>query len=132
LLSAKKHGAALTLVGLALTGSLLLTSAFAAPPKSKKPPKKAVKGSAAQIAAGKKVYAANGCANCHTIAGKGGKIGPELTRVGAEANHTPKWLEEKVANPKASNPDSTMPAFGDKIKGKDLTALGAYLASLKK
>jgi mono/diheme cytochrome c family protein len=129
LLSGKNRSAAL-LAGLILSGSLLLTSAVAGPPKGKKPPKKG--GNAALVAAGKKVYDSNGCANCHTIAGKGGKIGPELTRVGADAKHTAKWLEEKVKDPKASNPSSTMPAFAEKIKGKDLAALGAYLASLKK
>lgn len=129
MLSGKNRSAAL-LAGLILSGSLLMTSAIARPPKSKKPPKK--NKSAALIAAGKKVYDSNGCANCHTVAGKGGKIGPELTRVGADSKHTAKWLQEKVANPKASHPSTTMPSFAEKIKGKDLTAIGAYLASLKK
>ncbi len=108
-----------------------MTTAFAAPPK-KKPIKKNDKGNTALIAQGKKVFAANGCANCHAIKGKGGTSGPELTKTGADPKHTVKWFEEKVTNPKAANPDSTMPAFAGKIKGKDLTALATYLASLKK
>jgi cbb3-type cytochrome oxidase cytochrome c subunit len=124
--------AALTLAGLILSGSLLLTTAVTALPKGAKPPKKGGASSAASIAAGKKVYNANGCKNCHAIGGKGGKVGPDLSKVGANPKHTPKWFEAKVTNPKASDPDSSMPSFADKIKGKDLTNLGLYLASLKK
>jgi cbb3-type cytochrome oxidase cytochrome c subunit len=131
LFSGRHRRAALTLAGLTLFGSLLVTTSVTA---LAKPPKKgkSSKATAAQIAAGKKVYDASGCQNCHAIAGKGGKIGPDLSKVGAEASHTPKWFEAKVTNPKASNPHSSMPAFASKIKGKDLTNLGLYLASLKK
>jgi mono/diheme cytochrome c family protein len=119
------------MASLSLFGALLVTAAFAAPPKDKgkKPPKKDDK--AAVIAKGKKVYDANGCANCHAIKGKGGSTGPDLTKVAAEPKHDAKWLKEKVINPKASDPDSTMPAYEDTIKGKDLDALVAYLSSLK-
>ncbi len=130
--SAQHRKAALLLSGLVLYGSVLATSSVVAAPKGKKPPKKGGSSSAAQIAAGKKVYDASGCKNCHTIGSQGGKGGPNLSKVGANPKHTPQWLSAKVANPKATNPDSPMPAFGDKIKGKDLTNLGLYLASLKK
>jgi putative heme-binding domain-containing protein len=33
--------------------------------------------------AGEKVFAANGCANCHRINGKGGLLGPDLSNVAA-------------------------------------------------
>lgn len=33
-------------------------------------------------AAGKAVYAGSGCANCHTIQGAGGKLGPDLSNAG--------------------------------------------------
>ncbi len=32
--------------------------------------------------AGKAVYGANGCTNCHTLQGKGGKLGPDLSNAG--------------------------------------------------
>jgi len=84
---------------------------------------------ASAISTGKKVYAAQGCNACHTIAGQGGKIGPDLSNAGGL--HAQKWLEEHVVNPKKHNPNSTMPAYGGKIKPADLAALGTYLASLK-
>lgn len=85
----------------------------------------------AQIALGKKVYDANGCAGCHSIAGKGGAAGPDLTAVAGDPKKNAKWLADHVANPKSHNPGSTMPAFAGKIKGADLAAVGAYLATLK-
>jgi len=123
-----------SMIGLSLFGSMLFTSAQAAPqdkkPATKKDTKKptAAKG---DVAAGKKVYEAQGCAGCHAISGTGGMVGPELTKVGADAKHTTKWLTDYVTNPKKMKSDSAMPAYGDKVKGKDMTNLVAYLASLK-
>lgn len=117
---------AIALAGTALYGALLATSVLADPPK-----KTAPKPTAAQIAAGKKVYAANNCANCHAIGGEGGTTGPDLSDVGSDPKHTSKWFQTKVTNPKATNPNTGMPPFPD-IKGKDLTNLAAYLGSLKK
>jgi mono/diheme cytochrome c family protein len=113
------------MVGLTVGGTL--TVALAAPPK-KAPPTKVTP---AMIAAGAKVYDASGCGGCHMINGKGGAAGPDLSTTGADAKHTPKWLEVQVVNPKAHKADSAMPA-GDSIKGKDLSNLVAYLGSLKK
>lgn len=122
------------MAGLSVFGSLLLTTALAAPPKTKKPPVKPAvkKDTPAMIAAGKKVYDEQGCGGCHVIGDMGGKTGPELTKVGADPKHTAKWLTEAVVNPKAHNPNSAMPAYDDKIKGKDLTNIVAYMGSLKK
>ena len=88
-------------------------------------------GDTALIAAGKTVFAANGCAKCHAVGGQGGRGGPDLSRTGAQAGHTAQWLVEHIKNPKAHNPSSRMPGFQGKISDKDLLALGAYLASLK-
>ncbi len=123
------------MLGLSVFGSLLFSTAFAAPPKGKKPPTKGTvkkDDPAAAIAAGKKVYEAQGCAGCHAIAGTGGMSGPELTKVAADPKHTSKWLTDAVVNPKLHNPSSAMPPYEDKVKGKDLTNLVAYLGSLKK
>ncbi len=137
MISHSKNKTTLTLLAsLSVFGSLVLTSALAAPPKAgKKPPTKpADKPKAddpAAIAAGKKVYETNGCANCHAIGGTGGMAGPELTKVAANPKHTPKWMEEAVVNPKIHNPNSAMPAY-ESIKGKDLSNIVAYMGSLKK
>ena len=37
-------------------------------------------------ASGAQVYQANGCASCHTIQGRGGAFGPDLTDVGARSS----------------------------------------------
>ena len=119
-----------------LSGAIVLASAgFAAPPKHKKPPvkKPVVKKGAntAMIAAGKKVYDASGCKNCHSIGDAGGKTAPPLTSIGLEKGVSVKWFGEFVTDPKSKHPESPMPAFGETVKGKDLVALGNYLMSLK-
>lgn len=88
-------------------------------------------GDSALIAAGQKVFEANGCGNCHAVGGQGGGRAPDLSKVGAEAEHTSQWLVEHIKNPKKHNPNSKMPPFEGKINDKDLLAIGAYLASLK-
>ncbi|HLK60738.1 MAG TPA: cytochrome c [Chthonomonadaceae bacterium] len=105
-----------------LFGILLTTVALAKPP--------AAKPSAAEIAAGKTVYDKNKCTNCHMIASKGGKSGPDLSNVGT--TRTAAWLEAEIKDPSSHKADSAMPAYGEKIKGKDLSNLVAYLGSLKK
>lgn len=118
----------LIMASTALFGTLLTTSAIAGPPKksTKKPPL-----TKPDIANGKKVYAANGCANCHAINGVGGSGGPDLSVTGADTTHTAAWFHKAIVTPKAIHPDSTMPAY-DKLKAKDLTDLCGYLGSLKK
>ena len=59
----------------------------------------AVKGDAAK---GKELYAANGCAACHSIAGVGGVSGPELTRLGNA--RAPSYLHDMLLNPGAKPP----------------------------
>jgi mono/diheme cytochrome c family protein len=98
---------------------------------AKKPAAAASKTVSPLVAAGKKIYDARGCGACHAIGGKGGNSGPDLTSTGAVPTHTLQWLSVQVANPKAHNPDSTMPAFAQTVQGKDLTAVATYLASLK-
>ena len=88
-------------------------------------------GDTTLVAAGQTVFTNNGCAKCHAVGGQGGRMGPDLSRVGAEAGHTSEWLVAHIKNPKAHKPASRMPAFEGKISDKDLLALGAYLASLK-
>jgi len=129
-----RSSASITLfaTGLILYGALALPVALAGRPMDQS---KSTAGKnpadADVIALGKKVYAAHGCATCHKINGQGGAMGPDLSRTGADPKHTRKWFEAQVTNPKRNNPASTMPAFGQQIKGKPLAALAAYLASLK-
>ena len=68
------------------------------------------------------------CAMCHMIKGKGGAIGPELTKVSTKFKDQD--LKAKLENPKKSNPSSSMPAFKTLPKG-DMDALLGYLKTMK-
>src|SRR5262249_25589519 len=115
--------AAIGLSSAVLLATLAITSA--APVQKKKPTKPSASAapSAAQVAAGRKVYEANGCKACHVVGDdKGGKTGPELTHVAK--TRKPDWMAAQVRNPKKFDPKSTMPAYGtDKIDDKQLKSL---------
>ena len=83
---------------------------------------------AGSAAAGKALYAKQGCEACHKIGGKGGKIGPDLSKEGTKKRSTP-WLVAFLKNPKSKNPKSTMPPVSG--SPKELADLAAYLQSLK-
>jgi cytochrome c oxidase cbb3-type subunit 3 len=51
---------------------------------------------------GKAVYDRSGCAGCHTIAGEGGGVGPELTRVGSMRG--PMYLHDALVTPGTNLP----------------------------
>ena len=75
---------------------------------------------------GAALFHASACYGCHRIEGvSNGKLGPELTRVGA------KWpieyIRESIVFPKANSPLTIMPAFG--LGNEDVTALTVYLKS---
>ena len=90
---------------------------------------------AKMIEAGKKIYDAQKCAACHSIAGKGNKQYP-LDGVGSKlsAGDLKKWItnpaemEAKLAKP----PTLKMSAKKYNLKDADLDALVAYMESLKK
>jgi cytochrome c2 len=76
---------------------------------------------------GEKVYKDAKCSVCHKVGSTGGKMGPELTKVGTTRDLA--WLSKYLVNPKAENPKNKMPPV--KAKGADLDDLIAYLLSLK-
>jgi putative heme-binding domain-containing protein len=53
-------------------------------------------------AAGAVAYRNNGCAQCHTVGGQGGFLGPDLTDVGAR--RAARHLRESIVNPSADIP----------------------------
>ena len=68
------------------------------------------------------------CAMCHIVNGKGGAIGPELTKIAAKLKA--KEIRMQLENPKKSNPSTSMPSF--KTLPKDeMDALLGYLKTLK-
>jgi mono/diheme cytochrome c family protein len=89
-------------------------------------------GTSARAAAGKaangqKLYASQGCAACHAIGGKGGKVGPDLSKEGKKRNAT--WLAAFLKNPRSKIAKGSMPPV--KASSKDLQDLSAYLLTLK-
>lgn len=68
------------------------------------------------------------CAMCHVIKGKGGAVGPELTRIASKMKEMD--LKVKLENPKKTNPNSTMPSFNTLPKA-EMDALLGYLKTLK-
>ena len=122
---------AFSMAGMALFSALALTAAFAGPPKTKTPVKKPPVAKA-DPAAGKKVYTANGCGGCHKIKDTGGESGPDLTKYASDKTKDAKWTAIQIQDPKKHKAEgSTMPGYADKIKGKDLNNLVAYLLTLK-
>lgn len=79
-------------------------------------------------AAAMKIINAQGCAGCHVIDGKGGSIGPNLSKEGTKG-HSIHWLEVQINNPKAHNPKTMMPAHN--LSNADLKTVAEFLESSK-
>jgi mono/diheme cytochrome c family protein len=89
---------------------------------------------AADAAAGEKVYAAQKCSMCHSIAGKGGKSSP-LDGVGKKLSEADikEWIVDPPAAAKKANSTKKppMPKKYHTLPAADIDALVAYMASLK-
>ncbi len=68
------------------------------------------------------------CIMCHIVNGKGGAIGPELTRTGAQMGAAS--IHSKIVAPKKTNPSTTMPSFNTLPK-HEINAIVNYVSSLK-
>lgn len=68
------------------------------------------------------------CAMCHVVNGKGGAIGPDLTKVASRVKDAD--LKGQLENPKKKNPSSSMPSYKTLSK-PDMDALLGYLKTLK-
>ncbi len=79
-------------------------------------------------AKGRKVFESNRCPECHTINGKGGSGGPNLTYVGNRRSR--EFILQQIKNPKKNNPNTNMPSFGS-LQEQDIMALVDYLSSSK-
>ena len=100
------------------------------PTSQAKPAPAAAVVSPAQIVLGKKTFETSGCSGCHSIGGKGGNAGPDLTNTGASAKHTAAWFTTQIVSPKKNNAGSTMPSYPG-MKPTELTGLVAFMTSLK-
>ena len=59
---------------------------------------------------GQRLFEQKGCIGCHSVGGKGGKVGPALDEVGQR--RTPEWMIAHFRNPQSVTPGSVMPQFG--------------------
>jgi nitric oxide reductase subunit C len=69
------------------------------------------------------------CAACHSVAGDGGSVGPDLTRVGSRRGE--ESIRRLIEDPLSAYPDSEMPPFNDTLTASQISALARYLASRK-
>ena len=92
-------------------------------------------GGSAGGAAGKALFVANGCGNCHTFkpAGSNAKIGPDLDNLKQYATQAKqpldKFVRESIVNPKAyvqPGFQPIMPSFAS-LKPNDVDALVKFL-----
>lgn len=79
------------------------------------------------VLAGRLLYDRNGCTACHSIHGKGGTIGPDLTHVGGKRDAD--WLMRHFKDPQAVSPGSIMPKVP--LQEMELKELTDYMLSLK-
>lgn len=127
----------------------LSTAAVSSPPSSatSTPPPTSGGGStggtggAGDAAAGKAVFASNGCGSCHTlpVAGASGTIGPDLGKISADATKAgmplAAFIKQSITDPAAftasGGPWATaMPTtFGSSLSATQIDDLAALIAS---
>ena len=78
---------------------------------------------------GAEVFRREKCMDCHTLKGKGGSVGPNLTRVGS--NRSRDYIIQQIKDPKSHNPSTEMPSYDNRIPEQDINALADYLSGLK-
>lgn len=77
---------------------------------------------------GRRLLVREKCINCHRINDRGGRFGPDLSRIGAKSNRLE--MKEKILNPTKSEPASRMPSYKGKLSDEELSSLLLYLESL--
>jgi cbb3-type cytochrome oxidase cytochrome c subunit len=65
---------------------------------------------------GETLFFREGCSQCHTYKGRGGRMGPDLSAVTNIRSDS--WIENYLQDPKRINPLSRMPSFKHLSRGK--------------
>ena len=81
------------------------------------------------ISQGKSLFKSQGCVGCHTVDGKGGSVGPDLSKIGSKGLSR-QWLMVQLKDPKKHNPGTIMPSVSS-LSDQNIDALVTYLESLK-
>ncbi len=81
----------------------------------------------ANLEDGEKLFLRYNCWICHTIRGKGGKLGPDLSKVGTRRK--PDWMIKHFKDPRSLKQKSFMPQFN--LTAEQMDKLVVYLQSLK-
>jgi ubiquinol-cytochrome c reductase cytochrome b subunit len=112
----------------ALVGVAVLTAmGMADRPHNVAPADNSLRGAdPALLDLGAKVYAEQGCAGCHRLAGKGSAAGLALDRVGRRRKYDVDWMIRHMQDPAALVSGSTMPPYKH-VPESYLRALTAYL-----
>ncbi|HTY07019.1 MAG TPA: cytochrome b N-terminal domain-containing protein [Gemmatimonadales bacterium] len=80
--------------------------------------------------AGRALFQSEQCTGCHTVAGKGGNQGPDLSDIGL--HHSAAWLHSYVEDPSRFHPGTKMPSFGPPtLSHEEIEELAQYLSSLR-
>jgi len=80
------------------------------------------------IESGEKLINQLGCTGCHTINGKGGEFGPDLSDIASKTY--PEFLFFWLKDPKVHQPDAPMPNL--RVPEEELKDIVAYLNTLRK
>ena len=76
---------------------------------------------------GQRLFQQKGCIGCHSVAGKGGNIGPALDDVGLR--RAPEWMIQHFRDPQTVTPGTVMPKFG--FTEAEARALADFLVHLR-
>jgi len=79
------------------------------------------------VTTGETVFDEYGCIGCHKIRGKGGELGPNLSRAGFMLQ--PQFIYRWVKNPQSFKPETRMPNLD--LPEEDALAVTLYLSTLK-
>jgi mono/diheme cytochrome c family protein len=91
------------------TNQVAATTASAAGPATPVTDQTNSTPSTANVQEGSGLFASAGCAACHTIEGKGGKVGPDLSHE-AKLGRSSQWLIKQITDPTKHDPSTIMPA----------------------
>lgn len=78
-------------------------------------------------AKGEELFRFRGCTTCHGVDGKGGRMGPDLTKPWPRRDFA--WLQTYLSNPRLYFPASIKPPT--MISSREMEDLVAYLLRLK-